>query len=194
VPGPDSAALYQQSWPDGEYRFFQLGFVVEDLLATAQKWVSTMGVGPFHIMPRTQGGGLYRGQQGTTDVQVAVAQAGPVQIELIEDFADGPSVFRERRLFSGASGLHQLCTVTPNFDAKRQHFLDLGYQIAGEITDPRYRVAYVDTVDDFGFYTEIVEDKPSFAANLARIAQTCAEWDGVTDPLRLLTRDGYETP
>jgi hypothetical protein len=54
-------------------------------------------------------------------------------------------------------------------------------------------VGYFDTVDDFGFFTEITEDVPGFVAGLAKIAQTCAEWDG-TDPVRILTRDGYRTP
>lgn len=44
--------LFEQSWPDGEYRFFQLGFVVDDLIAAAMNWTKVFGVGPFHIMPR----------------------------------------------------------------------------------------------------------------------------------------------
>ena len=54
-------------------------------------------------------------------------------------------------------------------------------------------LAYFDTVDDFGFYTEIVEEVPGFLESLDRIARACAEWDG-TDPVRILTRDGYRTP
>ena len=71
--------------------------------------------------------------------------------------------------------------------------LDQKYELACEFTSPGQRVAFIDTVEDFGFFTEIVEEKPSFQANLARISKTCAEWDG-TDPIRILTRDGYRTP
>ena len=39
--------LFQQPWPDGEYRFFQLGFVVDDLFAAADRWVQVYGVGPW---------------------------------------------------------------------------------------------------------------------------------------------------
>ena len=54
--------------------------------------------------------------------------------------------------------------------------------------------AFFDTVDDFGFYTEIVEEVPGIPRGPGtRIARTCAEWDG-TDPVRILTRDGYRTP
>jgi hypothetical protein len=54
-------------------------------------------------------------------------------------------------------------------------------------------VAFVDTVADFGFFTEVVEHRPRFIASLEAIARTCAEWDG-RDPVRLITRDGYRTP
>ena len=36
-------------------------------------------------------------------------------------------------------------------------------------------------------------EKSSFLVHLSKISQTCAEWDG-TDPIRILTRDGYRTP
>ena len=39
----------------------------------------------------------------------------------------------------------------------------------------------------------VAKDVPGFVAGLAKIARTCAEWDG-TDPVRILTRDGYRTP
>jgi len=36
---PNFHRLFQQAWPEGEYRRFQLGFVVDDLLAAADCWV-----------------------------------------------------------------------------------------------------------------------------------------------------------
>ena len=56
-----------------------------------------------------------------------------------------------------------------------------------------YRVAYINTADDFGFYTEILDQNAQLLGLLANIADTCAHWDG-TDPVRLLTRDGYRVP
>jgi hypothetical protein len=47
--------------------------------------------------------------------------------------------------------------------------------------------------EEFGFITEFLAHTDSFVEDAARIAQTCATWDG-TDPIRLLTRDGYRTP
>jgi hypothetical protein len=184
--------LFQQTWPDGEFRFFQLGFVVDDLLAAAARWARVHAVGPFHVLPPVEVACTYRGTQSAIEMQIAIAQAGPVQIELIEQRCDRASVFRD--LFAKSrSGFHQLCTVSPDYEGKKAHFEYLGYDLASEIIANGSRVSYFDTVDDFGFFTEVVEETPGFLAHLARIARTCAEWDG-NDPVRLLTRDGYRTP
>jgi hypothetical protein len=186
--------LYEQPWPDsdGEFRFFQLGFVVDDLLAAAARWARVYSVGPFHVLPPMEVSCTYRGTQSAIDMQIAVAQAGPVQIELILQRCDRASVFRD--LFAKAeSGFHQLCTVTPDYEGKKAHFASLGYELASEIIANGSRVSYFDTVADFGFFTEVVDEPPGFLAQLGKIAQTCAEWDG-SDPVRVITRDGYRTP
>ncbi len=184
--------LFQQPWPEGEYRFFQLGFVVDDLLQAAEKWTGVFGVGPFHVLPRLQTPCRYRGDDAVLDVQVGVAQAGPVQIELIKQYDDSPSVYRELSA-PGTSLMHQCATITADYDSQTEHYTSLGYPLVCEISAFGQRVAYVDTVADFGFYVEVIEQTPLFVKQIAAIAQTCAQWDG-TDPIRLLTRDGYRTP
>jgi len=185
--------LFQQPWPEGELRFFQLGFLVDDLLGVAERWTRAFGVGPFHVMPRSDASGSYRGADSTIDMQVAVAQAGPVQLELIQQFCDRPSVYREL-CGRGASSFHQICTVTPDYDEKQAHYVGLGYELVSEFDAGSARVAFFDTLADFGFFTEVFEQSAPVLGQLSAIAQTCAEWDGATDPIRLLTRDGYRTP
>ena len=106
---------------------FQLGFVVPDLMAAAANWVRVFGVGPFHIMPRVQNTCRYRGADATVDIHIGVAQAGPVQIELIQDYTQGPSVFRDMATLYGTNGFgfHQASTLTRNYDAKVAHYLDI---------------------------------------------------------------------
>jgi len=180
-------SLYQQPWPEGEYRFFQLGFVVDDLLGTAERWTRVHGVGPFHVTPPIEAACTYRGTESAVHVQTAFAQAGPVQIELIEQLCDRPSAYRD--LFAkGESGFHQLCTLTPDYHAKRAHFDRLGYEVASEFDSVWGWVGYFDTFADFGFITEVVEDSPAIRAQMKKIADACATWDG-TDPIRRITRD-----
>lgn len=189
---PTRHPLYQEPWPDSEYRFFQLGFLVEDLIGTAGRWAEVFGVGPFHVLPRMNTPCMYRGAQTRIELQVAVAQAGPVQIELIEQFCDAPSIYRDF-FAEGASGLHQICTLTRDYDGKRAHYERQGYPLVSEMGHGAQRIGYYDTFADFGFVTEVVEYAPSFVDHVAAIAKTCAAWDG-TDPVRLLTRDGYRPP
>ncbi len=192
LENPLNHRLFQQPWPEGEYRFFQLGFIVDDLLAAAGKWVQAFGIGPFHVLPRMQTPCTYRGTDAVLDVQVAVAQAGPVQIELIQQFDDAPSVYRELTA-AGSTLMHQMATVTADYDATVAHYTELGYELVCEVVSYGQHVAYLDTVADFGLYVEVIEGVPLFLKQIAAIAETCARWDG-TDPIRLLTRDGYRTP
>ena len=187
--------LFEQPWPglEGEFRFFQLGHVVDDVVAAALGWVETFGVGPFHVLPVIEQRMTYPdgGTQGLR-VQVAVAQAGPVQIELIQQHCDTPSIYRDWSR-CGTSAFHQVATVTTAYEAKKAHFASLGHEVVAESLGGGFRVAYVDTVEAFGFYTEVVEHTPGFLEQLQAISTTCATWDG-TDPVRLLTRGGYRVP
>jgi Glyoxalase/Bleomycin resistance protein/Dioxygenase superfamily len=185
--------LFEQSWPEGDFRFFQLGHVVDDVVAAATTWVETFGVGPFHVLPvidqvLTNGDGDVR----TLRIQIGVAQAGPVQIELIQQHCDTPSLYREWSR-GGISTFHQIATVTDAYEEKKAHFEAMGHRVVAESLGGRFRVAYIDTVASFGFYTEIVERTAGFLTQVRAISETCANWDG-SDPVRLLTRDGYRVP
>ncbi|QZA14556.1 VOC family protein [Mycolicibacterium holsaticum DSM 44478 = JCM 12374] len=184
--------LFEQPWPEGDFRFFQLGHVVDDVLVAAAGWARTFGVGPFHVLPVVEQQADYGGEIRSVRIQVAVAQAGPVQVELIQQHCDTPSIYSEwsRR---GTSSFHQIATMTTDYDAKTAHFTSLGYPPAAQSVGGGFRVAYIDTVADFGFYTEVVEAPPAFLDQLRAISDTCASWDG-SDPVRIMTRDGYRLP
>src|SRR6478609_8402941 len=79
-------ALFQQPWADGGVRFFQIGFVVDDVVAHGHRWAEVFGVGPFFVRKVPQASCTYRGEASTLSVNTAVAQAGPVQIELSEAY------------------------------------------------------------------------------------------------------------
>ena len=183
--------FYQGAWPAGEYRFLQIAWVVDDLFEAARKWVDVFGVGPFHVMPRRKQNVRYRGELVALDMQLAVTQSGPVQLELIQQFDGAASVYRDI-YGEGEGGLHHMCTVTERYDDTLEHYHSRGYGVISETTGAM-RVAYVDTFKDFGFVTELVEKSDEFLGSVARVAETCAKWDG-RDPIRILTRDGYRAP
>ncbi|MDX1580959.1 MAG: VOC family protein, partial [Alphaproteobacteria bacterium] len=75
---------------------FQNAWVVTDVFEAARKWVDFYGVGPFYVMEHLDLADIkYRGEPGKLDISVALAQAGPVQIELIQQFNPDNSAYRD---------------------------------------------------------------------------------------------------
>jgi hypothetical protein len=181
----DGYKLYADASPTGDYRWVQLSFVVDDVVAAAQRWVDLYGVGPFYVLPASgPRPARYRGADTELDIRIAVTQAGPLQVELVEQRCDNPSVFRD--VFArGQSGVHHVATMTDDFDAAVDHYARLGHVPVTELDTGMGRVAYVDTFDAVGVMTEIVERSVGFTRSLAGTAKVCALWDG-TDPVRQL--------
>ena len=81
------------------------------------------------------------------------------------------------------SRIHQLShDHVSDYHGKKAYFEALGYPLVSEMVVRGQHVGFVDTLDDFGFFTELVEDVPGFVEGLTGIARTCAEWDGTPIP------------
>jgi catechol 2,3-dioxygenase-like lactoylglutathione lyase family enzyme len=82
----------------------QVGFVVRDARATARAWERLFG--PFRFLDFPVKGALYRGQPTDCHMLLALAQPGPIEIELIE-MIEGRSIHSEA-LEQGRTGPHHL--------------------------------------------------------------------------------------
>src|SRR5690242_7800 len=86
----------------------QMGFVVRDLEAAMKYWIEVMGVGPFYVFDRIPAQNcFYRGRPFIPNVSVAFSQSGPMNIELVQQLDDTPTVFQEF-LARGRDGLQHL--------------------------------------------------------------------------------------
>src|SRR5688572_18776397 len=101
----------------GDRKIFQNAWVVADLHAACANWVKLYGIGPFYINQNIKIGNVrYRGESADLEISVAMAQAGPVQVELIQQHNEGPSAYRD--MYGGnQSGFHHVCTLTHDYDA-----------------------------------------------------------------------------
>lgn len=162
----------------------QFAWVVPNLEEAARRWHATLGVGPFLVTrnlalnePR------HRGAPSSTRFSTAVAQSGDIQIELIEQHDDGPSVYRDT-VPTGAAAMHHVAFIAEDFDAALAHYTDQGFAVAadGRFGDMRY--AYVDTAAALGHMVEIVEDKPAIRAFFGAVRKAAERWD--RDPATLL--------
>jgi hypothetical protein len=165
--------------------FFQAAWVVEDLDKSVQRWLTTTKVGPFFMIRHVKAEQiLYRGRPATLDFSTAIVQAGPIQIELIEQHNDGPSAYRD--VFpQGREGFHHMCMMTHSFDSELERHRLEGSEVATQGVFGDMRFAYVDTRPRIGHMTEIIENRASIRDFFKIIADGAADWDG-TDPIRVI--------
>ncbi|MGI9623437.1 MAG: VOC family protein [Acidimicrobiales bacterium] len=163
---------------------FQNAWVVDDAEATAMRWVDEFGVGPFYFAEHSENltDVLYRGEPSELSMIVALSQAGPVQIELIQPTTDKPCAYRDS-VEPGTVGFHHMCVWTHDIDADTEYFEQLGYPTANIGDAGHVRFAYYDTRPLMGCMLEVVEHRPSIAEHFEQIAEAAKHWDG-SRPLR----------
>ncbi len=163
---------------------FQNAWVVDDAEAVAMKWATEMGVGPFFFTEHkdTLSEVSYRGEASELSMIVALAQAGPVQIEIIQPTTDKPCAYRDS-VEPGTIGFHHMCVWTHDIDADTEYFEQLGYPAATMGNAGHVRFGYYDTRPLMGCMLEVVEYREGIAANFKAIADAAENWDG-TRPIR----------
>ena len=164
----------------------QMAFVVPDLDAAINQWLRVQGVGPFHVMRHCAVSNvLYRGTQPVeVDFGVAIAQMGGVQVELIQQYCDTPSAYRDVYA-RGEGGFHHTCVVVPDLESAIAHYAAQGAPVAIRGDFGAVRWAYIDTRPQLGCMTELVGEHPDIRAFFKSIADSAAGWDG-SDPVRFL--------
>src|SRR5205814_2724602 len=101
----------------------QIGFVVEDLDEALRYWIEVIGVAPFFVYRDfTLTECSYRGEPIELTISVGYAQAGEVQVELVEQHGDTPSAYLGRA--SGDS--HHVAIWTPEYDRQVERYRSLG--------------------------------------------------------------------
>lgn len=165
----------------GEIR--QLGYVVRDIRGAMERWAQVMGVGPwfyFEVYPVENF--LYRGNPSKAKFSVAVANSGPLQLELIEPLDDLPSLYREF-LDAGREGLQHLGFWTDEVERDLGRASRAGYDICQSGDTARGPFYYLETESHVGITAEFIamtEDRRRIYAEIEAAAKT---WDG-REPIR----------
>ncbi|MGF1544918.1 MAG: VOC family protein [Parvularculaceae bacterium] len=164
-------------------RIEQVAYVVKDVRAAAAAWTEALGVGPFHLMERPAiEDPIYRGAPGPVDFTVAVAPAGDVHVELIEQHCERPSCYRDLPLRDGKR-FHHVAVIVEDFDAEVARYEALGFAVAMSGRFGPLRFCYVDVSSVTDGMVEILEDKPFIRNYFAAIRASGENWDG-SRPLR----------
>jgi hypothetical protein len=160
----------------------QVGYVVHDIDKAMQDWLE-LGVGPWFVIRGLQMRAMYRGEPCETSVSIAMSNSGELQLELIQQLDDIPSIFTEF-LAADGPGYHQLAYWTADFDATMKAVEEAGWPVAwsgGEGFGVRF--AYVEPPNRPSTIIEISELTETTRASAAHIREAAANWDG-TDPIR----------
>ena len=169
-------------------RFFgaitQNGYVVRDIEAAMRHWIEVIGVGPWFYVERAPIEDFrYQGEPSPVDVSIALANSGALQIELIQQRNEAPSMYRDF-LAAGHEGLQHVAYWTRTFDDDLHRILDAGYAIgqSGHVGTPG-RFIYFQTEAHPGTVVELSEISGPKGRMFERIAEAAHNWDG-TDPIR----------
>ena len=163
----------------------QTAFVVEDLGAAIDHWVTNCKAGPFFVLPHfLVPGQTYRGEESRADITIAMGFAGHMLIELIQPLDAEPSVYQETIALRGY-GFHHLGIACADVDADSRDYQARGYTEAFRAKVPTGgEVVYLDngTGPQLGFL-ELLPVTPGMDATFTRFWEASRGWDG-TDPVR----------
>ena len=133
----------------------QVGFVVRDARATARAWEPFFG--PFQFIDFAVEGALYRGKPTDCRLLLALAQPGPIEIELIE-VLEGRSIHSEA-LERGRTGPHHLRYPVDDIAATTRALEAEGLRrVWGQTSSDGVSYWYLEGPDDL--YLELIQWGP----------------------------------
>jgi hypothetical protein len=103
---------------------FQYAYFVDDVFAAAERWAAVNGAGPFFVTEHHKADRFtYRGTDVEADVTYGFGYCGDVQIQLIAQHDDAPSIYRDMYA-PGEFGFHHVAKYPADYDGERQRLLD----------------------------------------------------------------------
>ena len=161
----------------------QIALVPSDFDAAIKHWTGVMGVGPFFLIENIAlAEMLYLGKPSDCVFTIALAYWGDMQVELIRQENDAPSIYRGCE--DGA--LHHTCVLTNDIEQARQTAVGSGATILVEAkVGDDGAVLYIDTGGGPGSIVEILQPASGTDALFAMIKDASVDWDG-SDPVRRL--------
>ena len=165
------------------YTVRQLAYVVNDMDSALKYWIETLKVGPFFLFEHCPlENQKFFGKPANTDVTLALGNSGSLQIEIIYQHNDEPSVYKEF-LDAGRVGVHHFGLMPDDYVNACNQYRSLGHEAAFECTIGGAPLVYFDTVETVGHYIELWDNSSVFKNLFDMIEGAATDWDG-KDPIR----------
>lgn len=165
---------------------FQSAWIVDDIYEAANMWIDKTGIGPFYITDYQEGALIntyYRGTPTPITMKTGLAQAGDMQIELIQPTGNQPNIYRDT-VPMGRAGFHHIALWSNDVDADVAQYQEQGFEVAARgSAGGLVQFAYIDTSAVFGHMIELVEKNEIIQSVFAEVTEASKGWDG-SDPIR----------
>jgi Glyoxalase/Bleomycin resistance protein/Dioxygenase superfamily len=162
----------------------QMGYVVRDIEGAMRHWIEVCGVGPWFYVDRLPLIAFtYRGaRHDGIHLSIALANSGDVQLELIQQRCDTPSMYQEF-LAAGHEGLQHWSSWPENYDTLYGRALASGYTVGQEGDSPRGRFVYFRNEGHPGTVIEMADLTPTRRRVFDHVRAAAQGWGG-SDPIR----------
>lgn len=166
----------------GELR--QIGIVVRDIEAAMKHWIEVCGVGPWYYTDKLPVNTFRYGDQTFDDLHLsaALANSGEVQLELIQQRCDTPSMYQEF-LGAGHEGMQHWSSWLVDYDERLERALAKGYSIGQAGDTPRGPFVYLREEGHPGTVIEMAEMTDTRRRIFDAVRAAAVDWDG-GDPIR----------
>lgn len=162
----------------------QIGYVVRDIEKAMRQFSDVCMIGPWFYSEQAKFDSMTYNGNDCSDLRMsmAFANSGDMQIELIQQRCDTPSMYLEF-LAGGREGVQHWSSWPENYHEVYRRALEHGLTVWQEGMHPRGPFAYFRTNGVDGTVVEISELTPGRRSFFDRVRAAAASWDG-RDPVR----------
>lgn len=159
--------------------FMQIAFVVEDIHESIARWSRDLGVGPFFLQEHASYETfLYRGAPSDPDVSLAFAFSGDLQIELVQQHNDAPSVFRDA-IESFGYGAQHLGAMSNDLEAELERFAARKLEpIQRGLSRTGVETVFLPFESTPGGVIELIRASEGLSQAFAGLKAAASVWDG----------------
>jgi len=152
----------------------QLGYLTDNIEATARMWTDTSGIGPWTLMRDVVMNATMDGVPSDIKIDVALAYKGDIQIELIKPLSDSNSPYRDNQR-AGIWGLHHVQFMTNDMALTIDQAQAAGLEASCLIDQGGGKYTYLKGP---GIWFELMEASEELLGLFQMIKSSSEGWDG----------------
>lgn len=159
----------------------QIAYVVDDVRKAVERHRALYGSGPFFLQSHYRLDLKYRGNDVEFVHSAAFGQWGDVQVELMQQHDDLPSIINETHpLGSGRYGLHHVAMMTDDMDQTIEDLAAQGHSVAMDANMPEMnmRTIMADALATHGHFLEVYTRTPLIENFYRNVAEAAKGFDG----------------